>query len=420
MHDLVRMHMTWTTYTFDRRHHRLDQLVEFSPRQSELGQDRRRRVLGNLLVGRLIFGGFARREPAHALLGYKPTQITNKSSRGLFFSVMVVLTLSFRPNTAYAHDALVTPATRLEFDAMGAPKNCADDIEFRALLGDWVAPETLTEEASRRLTVRIRRLPTGGKLADVTLVDAAGTVLGEHHERYGIKAECYRILYETARSAAKLLGAFEKPPEPEPMSCPVCPSAQACPAAPACPIPEVPRKTAQTEQGATAPTRRAFFGAGVFLGTGFTSDTFVGPQFSLGFVPSTHAPSIHVEMNGAWTLQTIPKSNRQGSFDVHIVPLFGSICYSRFVFRMCSGLVTTFFQAKSPELVPGADELRTTLAGHLRMGAEFGIAGPFSIRVDAFAMLRFGQRSYGSELAAFDMRSPFGAGAAVVGVWSWE
>jgi hypothetical protein len=414
MHDLMRMYMIRTTHTLNRGHHRLDQFVEFGFRQLELRPERRCCVLGSLFVGRSNFEVFARRELTHALLGYKPIQITNKSSRVLIFFVMVLLTLVFWSNTAFAHDALVIPPTRLEFDATGAPKNCADDIEFRALLGDWVAPETLTEEASRRLTVLIRRSPTGGKFADVTLVDAAGTVLGEHHERYGAKAECYRVLYESARGAAKLLGAFEKPPEPEPPVCPACPACAACPSTPKCPIPETPRKAPKIVQTATIPTRRAFFGAGLFIGTGFTWNTFVGPQFSLGFVPSPHAPSIHVEMNGAWTQQTISKLN------VDIVPLFGSICYSRSVFRVCSGLTTTFFQAKNAELVPGADELRTTLAGHVRMGAEFGIAGPFSIRVDAFAMLRFWQRSYGNELATLDARGPFGAGATAMGVWGFE
>lgn len=420
MHDLVRMHMTRTTYTLDRNHHRLDQFVEFGFRQLELRPERRCYVLGSLFVGRLNFKVFARRELAHALLEYERTQISKKSSRGLIFFVLLVLSVVFRANTAFAHDALVIPATRLEFDGTGVPKNCADDIEFRALLGDWVAPDTLTEEASRRLTVRIRRSPRGGKLADVTLVDAAGTVLGEHHERYGAKAECYKVLYETARGAAKLLGAFEKPPEPEPLVCPACSSCPACSICPVCPVPEVPRKTPQTTQSATTPTRRAFFGAGLFLETGFTPDTAIGPQFSLGFVPSRYAPGIHVEVAGAWTPQTIPKSNTSGSLDVHTVPLFASICYSRSVLRLCSGLTTTVFQAKSADLLPGTDESRTTLAGHVRMGAEFGIAGPFSIRIDVFAMLRFWQRSYGNELARLDARSPFGAGAAVMGVWGFE
>lgn len=162
------------------------------------------------------------------------------------------------------------------------------------------------------------------------------------------------------------------------------------------------------------PPRGQLSAFSVFLGTGFTLNTFVGPHFSLGVVLSPHAPSIHVEMNGAWTQQTISKVN------VDVVPLFGSICYSRSVFRMCSGLTATFFQAKSPALVPGADELRTTLAGHVRVGAEFSIAGPFSIRLDVFGMLRFWQRSYGSELATLDARGPFAAGATAVGVWSWE
>jgi len=420
MHDLVRMHMTWTTYTLDRSHHRTDQLIEFSPRQIELRQDRRRRVLRSLFVGRSNFKVFARRELAHALLGYEATQITNKSYRGLFFLVTLVLGLVCPSRRAFAHDPPAIAATRLEFDAAGAPKNCNDGTTFSSILANWVPREVLSAEANRRLVVRIRRSPTGGKAADVMLIDASGAILDERYERYGFKTECHKVLYDAALAAANILGAFEKPPEPEPSICPACPSCAACSACPACPIPESPRKATKTAQTETNPTRRAFFGAGVFIGTGFTQETFVGPQFSLGFVPSRSAPRIHIEIDGAWTLQTIPQSNTSGSLDIQVVPLFGSICYSRSVFRMCSGLTTTFFQAKSADLVPGTDESRSTLAGHLRMGAEFGIAGPFSIRVDAFAMLRFWQRSYGSELATLDVRSPFGAGAAVVGVWSWE
>lgn len=271
-------------------------------------------------------------------------------------------------------------------------------------------------DASRKLLVRLRRSANGGKLADVALVEGDGPQIATERKTFASKTECHLVLWETARTAARLMGAFEPPRPPDPCPvCPVCPTAHECPAAPACPISDVPRKTPQTE-----PTRRAFFGAGLFLGAGFTHETIVGPNFLLGFVPSRHAPRIHVEFAGAWTLQTIPKLNAPGSLDVHVAPIFGSICYSRSVLRMCSGLTTTFFQAKNPDLLPGADESRTTLAGHVRMGAEFGIAGPFAIRLDTFAMLRFWQRSYGNELAAFDTRSSFGAGAAVMGVWGFE
>lgn len=355
------------------------------------------------------------------MIGYEPTGMPNKSSIRMIFFVMAVLSVVLPAKTTFAHDALVVPPTRLEFDAAGGvPRSCNDGATFRALLVNWVPHDVLSSEAARQLSVRIRRSPLGGKLVDVTLSESAESEPIEEHRTFAKQTECHKVLYETARVAARLLGALEKPPEPEPLLCPVCPTAPECPAAPACPILEAPRKTPQTAPMATEPTRRAFFGAGLFLGAGFTDETVVGPHFFLGFVPSRYAPSIHLEVAGAWTLQTIPKSSGPGSLDVHVVPIFGSLCYSRSVLRLCSGLTTTFFQAKSADLLPGTDESRTTLAGHVRMGAEFGIAGPFAIRVDAFAMLRFWQRSYGNELATLDARRPFGAGAAVMGVWGFE
>jgi len=413
MHDLERTYMTRTTHKTNHSQHRLDKFLEFGVRQTEVRRDQR-------CFGGDRFVGGRHRQGAHATLGYEPCEIAKKLSKRLLFFGTLVICLGLPIKTASAGDPPNVAPTRVDFEAKGLPRTCSDLLTFQSLLTDWLKPSQLSLDAPRKLLVHIRRSPNGGKLADLTLVDENGVQISTEHKTFASKTECHKVLWDVARAAAQLLGAFEKPPEPEPISCPVCPSAQACPATPVCPIPQVPRKTAQTAQGATAPARRAFFGAGVFLGTGFTSDTFVGPQFSLGFVPSLSAPRIHVEIDGAWTQQTIPQSNTSGSLDIQVVPLFGSICYSRSVFRMCSGLVATFFQAKSADLLPGSDESRTTLAGHLRMGAEFGIAGPFSIRVDAFAILRFWQRSYGSELAALDARSPFGAGAAAMGVWSWE
>jgi hypothetical protein len=413
MHDLERTYMTRTTHKTNHSQHRLDKLVEFGVRQTEVRRDQR--YLGGAFVrGEDRFVGGRHRQGAHATLGYGPGEIAKKLSEGLLFFATLVICLGLPLKTASAGDPINITPTRLDFDAKGLPANCNDLPAFKAILTDWVPQSSFSVDAPRKLLVHIRRSSKGGKVADVTLVGEDGAQIGAHHATFSSKTECHKVLWDVARAAAQLLGAFEKPPEPEPPLCPACPLCAACSTCPACPIPEAPRKTAQTAQVAIAPTRRAFFGAGMFIGTGFTQDTFVGPQFSLGFVPSRYAPSIHVEMNGAWTQQTIFKLN------VDIVPLFGSICYSRSVFRMCSGLTTTFFQAKSAELVPGTDESRTTLGGHLRMGAEFSIAGPFSIRVDAFAMLRFWQRSYGSELATLDTRGPFGAGAAVMGVWSWE
>jgi hypothetical protein len=341
-------------------------------------------------------------------------------SKGLLFFGTLVICLGLPLKTASAGDSTNIVPTRVDFEAKGLPRTCSDLLTFQSLLTDWVKPTQLSLDAPRKLLVQIRRLPNGGKLADVALVEGDGTQIAVERKTFASKTECHLVLWETARTAALLMGAFEKPPEPEPPVCPTCPSSAACSACPACPIPAAPRKTPQIAQTATTPPRRAFFGAGLFIGTGFTLNTFVGPQFSLGFVPSRSTPSILLEFAGAWTWQTIPNLNGPGMVDLHIAPLFGSICYSRSILRLCSGLTTTFFQAKSADLIPGTDESRTTLAGQVRMGAEFGITGPFSIRIDAFAMLRFWQRTYGNELALLDRRSPFGAGAAAMGVWGFD
>ncbi|MBK9265389.1 MAG: hypothetical protein IPM54_37090 [Polyangiaceae bacterium] len=110
--------------------------------------------------------------------------------------------------TAFAHDAPAIAPARLEFDASQAPKLCNDRATFRTLLDNWVAVNVWSPDADRRLVVRIRRAPTGEKLGEVALVDAAGATIAEHHERYGAREECYKVLYESASAAAKLLGAF--------------------------------------------------------------------------------------------------------------------------------------------------------------------------------------------------------------------
>jgi hypothetical protein len=44
----------------------------------------------------------------------------------------------------------------------------------------------------------------------------------------------------------------------------------------------------------------------------------------------------------------------------------------------------------------------------------------YSIRLDAYALLRFWERSFGGDLAALDELSPFGAGGVAMGVRSFE
>ena len=91
----------------------------------------------------------------------------------------------------------------------------------------------------------------------------------------------------------------------------------------------------------TPPTvRRAYFGAGVFLGMGLTSVQRFGPKVSLGFVPIASAPRVRVEIDGAWAPYASTTSNTlRGT----MVPLFGSLCIAPAALRLCGGPVTTFF-----------------------------------------------------------------------------
>ncbi len=426
MHDLERMNMIRTTDTPHHPEHGVDDFLDFGLGQTKVRQGQSR----GMQRFRLVRGGFVGRglrRIAHAQLGYKASGIAKKTFVKMIFPVTLVLGLGLPARPARAHDAPAIAPTRLEFDATQAPKNCNDQPAFKSILANWVPHEVLSAEANRRLTVRIRRSPTGGKLADLTLTDETGAQLGRDHKSFAGKTECYKVLYETAQEAANLLGAFEKPPAPEPVTCPVCPAPPASveparalsPSAPPLPIapilPALPKAWI-----APRPDRRAFIGAGVFLGTGIMPDAVLGPHFSLGFVPSPHSPRIQVELDGAWTMQNLRLTNAPGSMPVHVIPIFGSLCYSRYVLRICSGLATTFYQAKRQDLGPGQDELRMALAGFLRMGTEFEIAAPFSIRLDAFAQVRFWQRTFGEELARLDTLNPVAFGAAAMGVWSWE
>jgi hypothetical protein len=417
--------MRLTTNTPYHCQHRPNHVFEVGVGQTELPQRERANIDVNLhRCGRFI-GWPLRRRFTHDGKGCERNGITKKSSalRKIFFVTTIVCGVLLSRAT-FAHDAPPIAPTRLDFDTTQAPKNCNDEDTFRRLLTNWVIPGTLTPTAERRLVVRIRRSPTGGKLVDVTLLDAGGATLGQDHKTFPSKVECHNVLYEAAQDAARLMGAFEKPPTPEPTHCPTCPA----PAEPLpCRVPGPPTSriigpVEPSRAGATssAPARRAFLGAGVFLGTGFTSELAVGPLISLGFVPSSHSPRFHIEIDGAWLPQIHPKSNAFAGFQVHAFPLFGSVCYSRDVLRICSGMVMTFFNAERADLLARNDSMRVTLAGTLRLGTEFTVSGPFSIRADAYALLRFWQRTNGPALAALDELSPFGQGAVIMGVWSFD
>ena len=425
MHDFERMNMIWTTDTPHHSEHRVDDFLNFGLGQTKVrqGQSRRMQPFG---LGR---GGFVSRglgRIAHAQLGYEPSGIAKKTFVKMIFFATLVLGLVLPTRTASAQGAPAIVSTRLEFEATQVPKSCGDDVTFRGLLTHWVKPTVLSLDAERRLTVRIRRSQTGGKLADLKLVDTAGSTLAEEHKTFASKTECHKVLWEAAFAAARLLGASENPPPVEVPSCPACPSCPSCAVCPVCPVPTVqPARVAVPLQSQPVPrimlaARRAFVGAGVFLGMGILPDAALGPHISLGFVPSPHSPRIQVELAGAWTMQNLRLTNAAGSMPVHAIPIFGSLCYSRYILRICSGLTTSFYQAKRRDLGPGQDELRMTLAGNLRMGTEFEIAAPFSIRLDASMQLRFWERTFGNELTRLDAQNPFGAGGVAMGVWSFE
>jgi len=297
---------------------------------------------------------------------------------------------------AFALNAPTIAPTQLDFDASQAPKTCNDRTEFSRLLSTWLPEATMVDDAERRLVVRIRRSPTGAKLADLTLVDAADATNRDHHERFSAKVECYRVLYETAYAAAKLLGAFNKPPPPEPLVCPACPACSSCPACPTCPA--LPLQSPRFVLSAHS-MPRVSFGAGVFVGMTNRPQAHPGPYVSLSVVPFSGVPDFRFEFDGAWA----PRQALQ------TVPMFVSLCHAHHGLRLCGGLATMFLSAENMK-----DARDFTLSASLRMGTEFRIAGPFSIRSDIFALLPLTQQ------ITLDSPNPFAAGAVAIGVWSFE
>jgi hypothetical protein len=411
-----------TTHFPNHAPHRIDELLDLGLRQPQSDRIRDDGFVGWLDGLRWVCRRWGRRRAAHDAQGCKPIEISKASSTVLPFFLTLALAAVLPPRAAFAHDAPAISPTRLEFDASQAPKSCNDQLEFESILANWVPREVMSSEADRRLVVRIRRSPMGVKSVGVMLLDAAGKTLDEHRERFDARLECYRVLYKTALASANLLGAFKKPPPAEPCpACPVCPSCRPPPreerARFLASTPPPPRMIMPLQSPTLPPMRRAFLGAGVFLGMGVRLAQAFGPQISLGFVPLARVPHLHIEIEGAWAPNALSKSS---VLPRDMIPLFSSLCYAPSALRLCSGLVTTFFLAEGPHSTPENDALHMTLAASLRLGMEFEVAGPFSIRLDGFTLMRFWGRSYGSELAAVDHLNPFAAGMAAMGVWSFE
>jgi hypothetical protein len=124
-----------------------------------------------------------------------------------------------------------------------------------------------------------------------------------------------------------------------------------------------------------------------------------GPYVALSVVPFSGVPDFRLEFDGAWA----PRPALQ------TVPVFVSLCHAHHGLRLCGGLATTFLSAENMK-----DDRDFALSASLRMGTEFRIAGPFSIRADVFALLPLTQR------ITLDSPNPFAAGAVAIGVWSFE
>ena len=422
MHDLERMNMSRTTYTPNHGKHCLDDVVVIGLGQTQARSYRVTSAIP-LLIGMARFiRGVRRRRITHIVLGYERIGFTKQSSTVMFFFAMGLIYSVLFSRQALAHEAPTIAPTRLEFDATEAPKNCNDERGFASILGTWVPSDVIKYEGEQRLVVRLHRMPTGGKLADIHLFGSAGMLVAEEHRKFASKTECYKVLYEAAYAAATLLGAFEKPRPPEPG--PICPPPPACPGPARCPEPPEPTFKRRSESTSvplrqTFPplaARRAYFGAGVLFGTGITPQGAIGPYFALGFVPSRHSPRLQVEFAGAWTSQERPDANAA----MNVIPMFGSVCYSRYAFHLCSGMTTTFFSTKQATNNTSSAEFRVALAGHLRLGTEFDVAGPLSIRVDAFAQMRFAGQTFGPASSSLDTQSPVDLGAMAMGVWSLE
>jgi len=355
-------------------------------------------------------------------MGYEANETSKKSTTWWIFFVMTLFCGVLRSRAASAHDPPPIPATRIDFDARYLPKSCNDNDNFLAILNNWVTPGTITPDAARSLAVRIRRSAVGGKVVDITLMEADGTTLGEDHKTFASTTECHKVLHDAAKASARLMGAFEKPPPREPLSCPVCPTCPTCakptpcpttPLCPAAPISRIPVATA-----VPPPMRRMFVGVGFFLGRSLASEWVVAPQASFGFVPLSRVPRLQVEIEGAWAQQTFTKSDAPSAIRGHAIPLFGSLCYAPSVLRLCSGIATTLFEANRAHAAQRNDDLGIALGATLRLGTEFVLAHPVSIRLDAYTVLHVWPRSFGGAFDALEALKPFAIGIAALGVWS--
>lgn len=327
---------------------------------------------------------------------------------------MTCISLLFLPQSVFADDTPRIPPARLDFKAERVPSKCKDRRTFDYIIRDWLPAAQWQDDADRTLTVRIHPGPNGARVSDVTLVDAVGAILAEEHETFGMTTECHKVLYDTARSAARLMGAFNPPPPPEP-----CPTTSPCPECPPCslphteaPVPVCPacRNDALPEKLAPDPMhwRRSFFGAGVGGGNGMSPALVAGPRVFGGFSPFRQVRRFELEWSVAWL------SGGQTAPNDHAVPMTVSACYWPYVFRVCSGFASTVMQANA-----GGDERSSmSMAGSLRFGVEARVAGPLSLRGEIEMLWTVWQRSFGD--AGPSGQHVVSGAPSLAAVWSLE
>lgn len=355
-------------------------------------------------------GWGARTSFAHVGIEQQRTGITKNKFFFLNLVIILMLSLVFSAQPAFAHDPPVILPTRLDFDASQAPKSCNAVDSFSGMLGAWIPKEVLQDDADRRLIVRLQSSAKGGKRADVSLVDGQGVVLAERHATYASRVECHKVLWEVARDAAKMLGAFEPPPPKEPVPAPVCAPCASCPQPRSCPTFPPLRPTTPTLTLLPTPYR-SFIGLGAFAGSGIFSKMAAGPNLLLGFVPSRRLSPMHIEVDATWTAQT------SQSIRVHSIPMAASLCWVQGILRFCGGVSTTIFLTNRSRT---NDELLMMLGGNLRLGTELFRHGSFSIRADVFGRLIFAPQQFGKALGVIDEPTPFAAGVAVMAMRAFD
>lgn len=363
---------------------------------------------GQVGAFRQLIGRFRRLSFTHARTGHERSLILK--NRSTFFGLVIptLLNLVFSAQPAFGHEPPVFPPTKIDFDASRAPKDCNDFDTFKSILGAWVTLTMLREDAERRLVVRIQRSSTGGKQADASLVGADGTTIAERHADYGAAKECHYVLWDTAQQAAKLLGAFEPPPPNPPLTCATCPPCASCPSVRPCPSCPPLRHLASSIQSSPPPPR-FFVGIGAFVGSGIFEKLGGGPQLLLGFVPSRHLQSLHIELESSWTSQSIESGHWQS------IPFVGSVCWVRSELRFCGGFtMTTLYSNQFPN-----QEFRL-LGPNFRIGTQLFNRGPFSVRADVFGRFAFSQRTLGMAPMPLADASPFAGGLAVVAGRSFD